>query len=115
MSNVSDEVKAICRILWNYYFDLAKDRISDLLNDADYEIVNKDIRQLGITRIEFENDILTIWLNRPGVFIGLKGNNINAVRDLISKEFKRKIEIKIIEDHLPEYLYQYLFWLDEDY
>jgi len=114
MSNVSGEVKNICRIIWDYYFELNKNKMSELLNDADYALVNKDIRQLGISRMEFENDILTVYLNRPGIFIGEKGRNINAIRDCLSISFKRKIDIKIIEDRLPECLYQYPYWMDED-
>ncbi len=115
MSNVSDEVKKFCRIIWDYYFNLNKDKLSGLLSGEDYEIVNKEIRQLSISRMEFNNDILTIYLNRPGVFIGEKGKNINAIGEFISEEFGRKINIKIIEDRLPEFLYQYPFWLDEDF
>jgi Ribosomal protein S3 len=111
--NVSDEVQTICNWLWDYYFELNKDKMSDLLNDADYEIVNKDIRQLQISRMELNDNILTIYLNRPGIFIGEKGKNIDSFRDYLLTHYKRKIDIKIIEDRLPEYLYHYCYWMDD--
>jgi ribosomal protein S3 len=112
-SNVSDEVKTICNWLWDYYFELNKDKMSELLNDADYEIVNKDIRQLQISRMELNNNNLTIYLNRPGIFIGEKGKNIDAFRNYLLVHYKKRIDIKIIEDRLPEYLYHYPYWMDD--
>jgi hypothetical protein len=113
MNNVGDEVQTICRILWDYYFEINKDKMSDLLNDADFEMVNKDIRQLQISRMELNNNILTIYLNRPGIFIGEKGKNIDSFRDFLFKEYKKKIDIKIIEDRLPDYLYHYAYYDDD--
>jgi ribosomal protein S3 len=112
MNNISDEVQIICRIIWEYYFVINKNKISKAMISDDYEIVNKSIRELGISRIEFENDIISIWLNRPGLFVGIKGWNIDAISKFIFNGLKREIKIKIIEDRLPDFLYQYPIYED---
>ena len=49
--------------------------------------------------------VVTIDLSRPGVLIGVKGSNINALTEYLSARFKTSIKIKIKESHLDTFLY----------
>jgi len=109
---ISEEVRSIAHNLFYYYLD--KENGPDTIcMDAEYMKANRAIRELGISNITYDKGIITITLSRPGIFIGAKGSNI----DSFSAYLKTKMsftEIKIIEDRLPDYLYLYCSWLDDD-
>ena len=69
-----------------------------------YIQAREDIFKLGITRIVFNIDLSTviIHLGRPGLLIGKKGEQINALSEHLKKYNVEKVEI--IEDNLFEHL-----------
>ena len=51
-----------------------------------------EIRMVDITNIEVNEDVVTISTTRPGILIGKRGSNIEALQ----KHLKEKLEIKSI-------------------
>ena len=107
--NISEDVKKAARAICNYYLSKTPEpkEIDASYFDKWYGVANESIRQLGISRIEVEGDIVTIYLDRPGIFIGMKGTNIEAIGAEIDKSFGRHMEVKLIEYNLDLWLYHY--------
>lgn len=72
-----------------------------------YKKANEDIIMLHITRIQVKGNIITITLTRPGLLIGRRGENIDALTNFLSKELKHKITLNIIEDMINGHLFPY--------
>lgn len=43
---------------------------------------------------------ITIWMSRPGIFVGMKGKDIDALQQYLEHLFNKKIEFKI-QEHDP--------------
>ena len=111
--NISDDVRSIAYMIWEYYFD--KSANNDMTSiDEDYAKANKAVRELGISHIDFEGQLLTITLSRPGLLIGAKGANLDGLTKYLESKKHSPIKIKIIEDGLPGCLYHYPLYLDDD-
>lgn len=65
----------------------------------------KEIDSYGITRIEMDGYIVIITLKRPGVFIGVRGSNINYISEHLKKEIDERLVIHIKEEKYLDYLY----------
>lgn len=84
--------------------------------DNAYGMTNKEIDTLKITRIDIdENYKITITLHRPGLLIGMRGENINALAEHLKKYISDEISIHIDEDHLLDYLYAQDYSYEEDW
>lgn len=70
------------------------------------EIIQKKLAQASISRIQIErpsnNAIITLHTARPGIVIGKKGEDVNLLRDKISKIMGVPVHINIEEIRKPE-------------
>jgi hypothetical protein len=117
------EIEAARQIGWFY---AGKQEHGIDINDA-LARGNREIAQMCVTNVAMipkgtpledkkgltQEHTLIISLGRPGVLIGEKGKNIDALADHMSKHFKEKVAIKISEDRLYDYLYPYIPDLDD--
>jgi predicted metal-dependent RNase len=96
-----------------FYFEKAEGEDTRAKIDKAY----KEIESLGITRIEVENDTATIYLSRPGLIIGRKGENIQKLLEFIQKRvsFEVKLNIKETKDVPGLFCFSYIDdGIDED-
>lgn len=87
MSNI--EKKQIISAIGFYYF---------LKNNKDVQKANEEINLLKIHNIDFKNNIITIKLERPGVLIGRRGENIDNLTGYLCKDLQKDIQINIVEE-----------------
>lgn len=111
--NISDDVRSLAYMIWEFYFDKVASK-NMASTDADYAKANKEVRELGISRLDFDGQTLTVTLNRPGLLIGAKGENLDKLVKYLESKKHSPIKVKIIEDVLPNYLYHYPFYLDDE-
>ena len=72
-------------------------------NNSDYKKTFEDLTVLGITRIEHKNSTIIITLQRCGLLIGRRGENIEQLQKfLFSKTKYTKLNIK--EDKIISWL-----------
>jgi len=68
--------------------------------------VKARLKHAGVSRIIIERPAgkikVTVHTSRPGVVIGKKGADIDAVRNELSKEFGAEVQIFIVEVRRPE-------------
>lgn len=97
MEKISEEVKDVARDIGQFY--LKK-------NNGDYKATAQEVLALRISKIEVANGEVSITTGRPGLLIGKRGTNIDALSHHL------KVKIKIIEDidHLSFYLVPYEEW-----
>jgi predicted PilT family ATPase len=77
-------------------------------HNQDYLAAQKEVEKLKIVNITIENDVVTISTSRPGLLIGRKGGNIDALEKHLDKK------IKIVESfHWDEILVPYNY-MDDD-
>jgi ribosomal protein S3 len=69
----------------------------------------KLLMSLGITNCEYNeaDNTVTITLHRPGVLIGERGKNLEAITNRLHVVLNPGIKIKIIEDGLFSHLFAY--------
>ena len=78
-------------------------------NNQDVKKTNEEIESLKIRKIDFDKNILTISLERPGLLIGMKGQNIDNLKTYLQKQLKKYIQINIVEDNSLSNLYDYQY------
>lgn len=86
---LANDIKEVAMNIGQYYLQK---------NNGDYKKTEQDIVNLGITKIEVDPATwerpatVSITVGRPGLFIGKRGTNIDALEKYL------KIKVKIIED-----------------
>ena len=104
-----NENRKIAQYIGEYYLEK---------NNHNYKKTIEDLTILGITQIEHKNNIIIITLQRCGILIGRRGDNIEQLQKFLSIKTKySKIDIK--EDKIISWLIpindNYLdYTLDED-
>lgn len=83
---LSEEVKDVASRIGQFYLEK---------NHGDYKAAEKEITDLRISEITVVNNIASITTARPGLLIGKKGTNIDALNKYL------QAEIRIIEDKVP--------------
>jgi ribosomal protein S3 len=83
-------------------------------NKMDCRKTRQEIERLGITRIEYhaKDTLIKIELARPGILIGRKGLQLQALLDFLKQELPDNIPVSKIEtdeDNLTDFL------IPEDY
>lgn len=70
------------------------------------EFLEEKLAQASISRIQIErpakNAVITVYSARPGVIIGKKGGEVEALRDTVSKMMGVPVHINIEEVRKPE-------------
>lgn len=89
---LSDVAQNFLRQLGCFYHD----KHINNLNEA-----YKQIKELGIRTVVVDNRTVYIVLERPGLFIGSKGSNIEAVERYLNDGGFIGYKIQIIEDKRP--------------
>jgi hypothetical protein len=74
-------------------------------NNFNYEETYKTIDSIGIKHLKIFGNRIYIVLDRPGIFIGLKGKDINAIEDMLYQNTEKQLKFYIIEDKITNYLY----------
>jgi ribosomal protein S3 len=115
---LSDKEQTFARGIGFFYLD--KYFLTEIIADSKeyyeaYAKTHKDIQQLGITQILYDEDMckLTIVLHRPGIFIGEKGNNLYELEKYLQKK-EPKLKISIVEARLNDFLYPIPYLGDEE-
>jgi ribosomal protein S3 len=85
-------------------------------NKGDYKKTNEEIADLRITKIDYNFRTLSITIGRPGLIIGRRGENIDKLKEYLSKQIIGSFELKIIEDMIIPCLYPCAYYdiFDED-
>ena len=85
-------------------------------NKNNYKQTEEDIRNLGITQIEHKKDTIIITLQRCGILIGRRGENIDKLQQFLFQKTKyTKLNIK--EDKIISWLIPFDYtedYLDEE-
>ena len=93
-----DRCQQVARLIGEFY--LAQDNNS-------YVEASKSIQMLGITKIDVMGNKITITLTRPGILIGRRGENIDALTAYLSRYLEDTITINIIEERVTPCLFPY--------
>jgi predicted RNA-binding protein Jag len=91
-----EEVKDVAQRIGQFY--LRK-------NDGDYKATQEEILKLRISKLEITDKGVAITTERPGILIGKRGTNIDALSSFLA------MEVRIIEDRDP--LITYLLPFEE--
>jgi ribosomal protein S3 len=101
---LSEEVKGMAAAIGAYYLQK---------NNGDYVATEKEITSMRISAIAVDSTlphskVVSITTERPGLLIGKRGTNIDALEKFLGHK------VKVIEDRDP--LYNYLIpdngWID---
>jgi len=105
--NRKEEMKnrAIAQCIGEYYLDK---------NNGDYKKTQEDIRILGITEINHKGDTIIITLQRCGILIGRRGENIDALQKFLATKTKYT-KLNIQEDKIISWLIPYDYSDYEDW
>ena len=72
-----------------------------------YKKAREAIEVLGISGLDIHKNKIKITLLRPGLLIGREGENIDKLQAYLSKEYKKKMVIRIVEEQALQYLFPY--------
>jgi small subunit ribosomal protein S3 len=95
---------------WKARWYAEKDEYADLLRE-DLQIrklIRKDLGHAGISNIEIErfprarHVAVKIWTAKPGIVIGRKGANVNALRQSLEDLTGKKVHVDVEEVDRPE-------------
>lgn len=107
----SDEEQIVARSIAEASLDILGTEIMSV--DEAFNRANKVTAEYHINQIYVVDNDVYILLQRPGVFIGAKGQNIDKIQAKIEENLKRKIHIRLKETRVLDWLYLYL--PEEDY
>ncbi|MBR3888792.1 MAG: 30S ribosomal protein S3 [Clostridia bacterium] len=84
-----------------------KDFADNLVED--YEIrkfLKKSFAAAGVSKVEIERTAKSIRANvytgKPGIALGKSGENVNKIRESLTKKFKKDINVNIVEVKNPD-------------
>jgi transcription antitermination factor NusA-like protein len=97
---LSEEVKNVARKIGQFYLEK---------NNQNYELTEKDIDNLRISKIEIVDDKIAITTAAPGRLIGMRGKNILLLQEYLGQK------VKIIEEMDPLFVYLIPQEPDQDY
>lgn len=112
----TEEIRKICYTIRDYHLEKHLEKYIKTMSLKDATITARDeIIAYGITDVQENGGIVTITLTHSGLFIGRRGENIDAITEELKKIGLK--EIRLIEQQtmgflLPYYDYDY-DWYDE--
>lgn len=96
--------KDVLHEIGQFYLTLELEDPNNNISSDCYELAIKKLKELEITHIKISGNTLTIYLGRPGILIGKKGENIYKLeRYLMAVTNIEKIEL--FEDSLYCHLF----------
>ena len=101
------ESREIARLIGEFYLNK---------NKNNYKKTEEELRTLGVVQIQGKDNAVIITLQRPGLLIGRRGENIDQLQKFLSSKTKySKIDIK--EDKVICWLipYDYSDYQDWDF
>jgi hypothetical protein len=113
---ISEKEKTVLRLIGEYYLDKqfstasSNEKSNPIFVNNCYFDCHKELAQLGIHAVSYTEskdatfDTITIFLERPGILIGVQGSNIKELHAYIEEEMKTKIKITVKEYDISQYL-----------
>lgn len=98
------EVKDVAQRIGQFY--LAK-------HNNDYDATATELLRLQITQLTIEDDVVTITTARPGLLIGKRGQNVEALENHLNAKVKIKEELNSLFDWIMPVKEE--DWDDDDY
>jgi len=93
---------------WQARWFAEKDRYTDLLEEDRMirSLIRKDMQRAAISNIEIERqrNYVHVWINtaKPGIIIGRKGANVNALRTKLQNVTGKRVKVDVTEIARPE-------------
>jgi len=93
---------------WNTRWYAEGDKYSDLLQEdfAIRRLINKDLPNAGISRIEIErfpNQVqVAVWTSKPGIVIGRKGAEVKNMRAKLRELTGKAVKLEVEEISNPD-------------
>lgn len=73
--------------------------------NMDYNKAIKILNQFGIHNVEYKRNTFHIYIERPGLFIGKKGEQLNQIYNELTEIYKNKtLKIVLHEFSIDQYL-----------
>jgi len=103
-----DNIKTILRDIGYFFYDRESGDVVEKVNGA-----TKKLKDIGITDISLNGEVLSIRVIRPGLLVGRKGETITALTEYLKGKSKVSFSgIKIVEDVSLSNLYSFQIALD---
>lgn len=83
-----------------HWYAEGKDRVKNVLEDRQIRLfLKKELVSAGLSKVEMERSIsaikVTVFVSRPGIVIGRGGAGTTALREVLSKITKSKVELVV--------------------
>jgi small subunit ribosomal protein S3 len=93
---------------WRARWFAEKDRYTDLLSEDRMirQVIREDMQRAAISTIEIERqrNYVHVWIHtaKPGIIIGRKGANVNALRTKLQELTGKRVKVDVVEIARPE-------------
>ena len=93
---------------WRARWFAEKDRYTDLLDEDRMirRVIREDMQRAAISIIEIERqrNYVHVWIQtaKPGIIIGRKGANVNALRTKLQELTGKRVKVDVVEIARPE-------------
>ena len=93
---------------WRARWFAEKDRYTDLLDEDRMirRVIREDMQRAAISTIEIERqrNYVHVWIQtaKPGIIIGRKGANVNALRTKLQELTGKRVKVDVVEIARPE-------------
>lgn len=74
-------------------------------DERDPDVSDIEISRLGITNVKVTKRAIYLTLERPGVFIGERGSNLEAFQKYLKKYQDIDLPVRIIESNIHRYIF----------
>ena len=88
---LSEEIKDAARKIGQFYLEK---------NYRDFKAAEIEINRTRITKLEVLDNIITIYTERPGILIGVRGENISALEKFLNAKLRIIEEIDVLSYYL---------------
>jgi KH domain len=103
---LSDKTKEACHNIGGFYYEKNKFNVEEAYDE---------LKLVNITKVHYDDETIVIECSRPGILIGSKGSNIEALKEYLTKAFGKEIKISIVENETMTYLTWFNIEPDDDY
>lgn len=103
-STYTEEEKMILCNIGHFYVHKYIEKNKDGNLEKAYKDAYDELKILNIKRIIVKENTIILYTNRPGILIGAKGSNIEALEHYLENNKINK-KIKIVEERLDDHLF----------